>query len=498
MKILYIEVDALSPGHMSCYGYKRRTTPNIDKLAEEALLFTNMHTSDAPCLPSRTALCTGQFGINSGVVNQGGKYADLASYHKERPFTHPLSDDGLFSIFKRSGITTSLISAFADRQSAWHFYAGFNEIYNYGNPSEQQAPGCYALTKEWLERNRQKDDWFLFVNLWDAHTPYRVPKEYGNPFEKDDDLWITEDILAEHLKMTGPHTARHVNMYWNNDHQNKDYFRAIGKIENMQDVKTVIDGYDVGIHYVDYHIGKILDVLKQQGIYDDVMVVISADHGECMGELGIYSEHGTADDITTKIPYIIKPGDGSSYHGRKYDGLHYSLDVLPTFAQMLGTKPINPATRWHGTSFYPLLKGEVLPKRDYLVVSQMSHVCQRSVIFGDYIYIRTYHDGYHLHFDREMLFNLKEDPHEQKNIAKNNEELLKTGRSYLLEWYDERMDAMIEGNYVDPMRVILAQGGPFHANKEIRFYVDGLIKDGRVEDANRLKARHAGWFDGTY
>jgi len=67
-RILYLDIiDTLRPDHMGCYGYKRDTTPNIDKIAAEGMVFENYYTSDAPCLPSRASLVSGMFGINSGM-----------------------------------------------------------------------------------------------------------------------------------------------------------------------------------------------------------------------------------------------------------------------------------------------------------------------------------------------------------------------------------------------------------------------------------------------
>ena len=70
MRILYIDIDTLRPDHLGCYGYHRNTSPNIDRLAASGLRFTNVHASDTPCLPSRTALLTGRFGIHNGVVSR--------------------------------------------------------------------------------------------------------------------------------------------------------------------------------------------------------------------------------------------------------------------------------------------------------------------------------------------------------------------------------------------------------------------------------------------
>ena len=72
MRILYVDIDTLRPDHLGCYGYHRQTSPNIDAFAKTAAVFENVHASDVPCLPSRTALLTGRFGIHNGVVNHGG------------------------------------------------------------------------------------------------------------------------------------------------------------------------------------------------------------------------------------------------------------------------------------------------------------------------------------------------------------------------------------------------------------------------------------------
>ena len=77
MRLLFIDIDTLRPDHLGCYGYERNTSPNIDLIAEESMRFDNYYCSDAPCLPSRAALVTGQFGIHNGVVGHGGTAADL-------------------------------------------------------------------------------------------------------------------------------------------------------------------------------------------------------------------------------------------------------------------------------------------------------------------------------------------------------------------------------------------------------------------------------------
>ena len=93
MRILLIDIDTLRPDHLGCYGYHRATSPNIDALAADGVRFDNVYASDVPCLPSRTALCTGRFGTRNGVVSHGGAAptCDLAPEGSKRQFMTQLS-----------------------------------------------------------------------------------------------------------------------------------------------------------------------------------------------------------------------------------------------------------------------------------------------------------------------------------------------------------------------------------------------------------------------
>ena len=86
MRLLYVDIDSLRTDHLGCYGYHRNTSPNIDQLAAESTRFTNVYISDAPCLPSRTALWSGRNGFHTGVVNHGGVASQ--PYHR-RARTRP-------------------------------------------------------------------------------------------------------------------------------------------------------------------------------------------------------------------------------------------------------------------------------------------------------------------------------------------------------------------------------------------------------------------------
>ena len=323
------------------------------------------------------------------------------------------------------------------------------------------------------------------MHLWDPHTPYRAPAEFGNPFENDDFfdwLWIDEKALARHQQVYGPHTTHELNMF--NDKETPALPRNPGKITDMNGIRRVIDGYDCGVAYADYCLGQIVEKLKELGIYEETAIILTADHGENFGELGMYAEHGTADRPCCNIPFIIRwPGYQS---GTVDNEFHYSLDFLPTACDLLN---VEKNEDWDGISFAETLKEGKPLGRDSLVLSQMAHVCQRSARFGDWLYIRTVHDGFH-NWDSEMLFNLKEDPWEQHDVKEAYPEICRQGAKIILDWIDENMKK--NRSQVDPMWTVYHEGGPFHAHESsLHTYEERLRSTGRDTEADNLLHRHA-------
>ena len=488
MRILYLDLDTLRPDHLGCYGYCRNTSPNLDRIAAEGVVFDRYYTSDAPCLPSRSALMTGTFGIHNGAINHGGSNAEIRSEGPERDFQNTLSLDNLPAWLKmEAGLYPVYIGGFGERHSTFNYYAGFREIYDTGLGGVESAEDVTPTALRWIEQNAERDNWYLHVNYWDPHTPYRAPADFGNPFANDPlPAWLTEDEIARQLSKTvGPHGIMDQDMY--DDRIDPRYPRQPGKAMNLHDARRVIDGYDCGVRYMDEHIGRLLDALKRKGVLDDLVIIASSDHGENLGELGMWSEHGTADHITCRIPMIIRwPGKLAA--GQRNQGLHYNIDLLPTLAELL-ERP--PRQKWEGRSYAQGLLDGSGSGRSELILSQCCHGCQRAVRWDDWIYIRTYHDFYHL-FDREMLFNVKEDPHEQHNLAIERPDLCREGKARYLDWLDEMMATQPDGYFWDPMWEIISEGGPYHARGHLKQYLRRLEDTGRAWAVPELKRRHPG------
>ena len=488
MRILYLDLDTLRPDHLSCYGYHRKTSPNIDSICADGVRFDNYHCSDAPCLPSRTAMMTGQFGIHTGVVNHGGTNADQRLQGPDRSFRFTLDATSFPKVMWNHGMHTCYIGGFANRHSTYNYYCGFKEIHDTGKGGMENAEDVTPDALKWIKEHAKEDNWYLHVNYWDPHTPYRVPEEYGNPFENEPiSDWYNQDLIDKHQKKAGPHSIQDIAMY---DDSCPDKFkpRFLGRIDDMKDMKKFIDGYDCGIHYMDSHIGQLLEALKAEGVYEDLAIIVSADHSENMGELGIYAEHATADYVNTRIPMIFRWPDGGA-KGHVDTGLHYNLDIAPTVAELLGVDTTKLEAHWDGKSYAQSITKKADTGYEQIVVSQCAHVCQRGVRWGPYLYMRTYHDGFHL-FPQEMLFNIEEDPREEHDLAETHPELCHEGAWRLSKWHDEMMRSMPAGYHDDPLWNVIKEGGPLHARGQLAKYAKRLEKTGRKQHVPELKKRH--------
>ncbi len=486
MRILYIDIDTLRPDHLGCYGYPRNTSPNIDRIARDAVRFENNYVSDAPCLPSRTALWSGRHGFRTGVVGHMGSSADPFNDGCPRGFRDSFDATSWMSALRRAGFYTVTVSPFGERHGAWEWYAGYREMHNPGKGGLERADEVVPTAIDWIQRNGQQENWFLHVNVWDPHTPYRTPEAYGNPFEHDPlPAWMTEDLRQKAWDSFGPHSAQEPGGY--DVIPQPQWPRVPAQLDSMAALKQWIDGYDTGIWYADLWVGKLLDAVEAAGILDELVIVVSSDHSEAQGEFDIWGDHQTADHAVCRVPLLIRwPGvtDG----GRVDAALHYHFDWAATLVEMVGgTIPDN----WDGISFAEAFKSGVAQGRDYLVLSQGAWAVQRGIRFEhageSFICLRTYHDG-HKAMDPVMLFNLTQDPYEQHDIAAERPELVDRAMGMLADWQHTMM--LRSETNIDPLMTVLREGGPSHTRYQLPAYLDRLRATGRAHHAERLAKLH--------
>ena len=481
MRILWVDIDSLRPDHLSCYGYHRGTSPNIDRVARDGTRFNNMFVPDAPCLPSRTALQCGRFGFHTGVSNHGGTYADPWPEGPGRGFKNSPGYWKWMQVLQAGGIHTATVSSFAGRHNCWHFLAGFGEVYDCGRSGGEIATDVLGQGLAFLDRKGRDDDWFLHFNIWDPHTPYRTPAEFGEPFAAAPVAdWMSQKIIDRHRATYGTHGAL---APLHTPGTRPSHPREVAEIRDLGDYKKWIDGYDTGIRYADQAVGELLRRLDELGLYEETVVVITADHGENQGELGVYGDHQTADLVTCRVPMIVKwPGLAA----RQDDALHYQFDMAATLVEMLG---LQVPARWDAVSFKEAFEQGREQGRSALVLSQGCWSCQRGVVFDDHILLRTYMDGLK-DWPPIMLFDRVRDPHELQDLAPDSPALVDQGLAVLQRWVDEQLEG--SDNKVDPLMQVVAEGGPFHTRGRIRDYLDAYREMGHAEIADRMERKYAG------
>ena len=487
MRVIQFDIDTLRADHLGCYGYGRETSPVIDEISQEAIRFTNVYASDTPCLPSRTALSSGRFGTNNGVVGHGGTSADPFSEGADRGFRSSMALRTWAASMQGAGMWTASISTFPERHSAFHFLAGFNESFNLGTRGIETADQVSEVARDWLRRNGHRDSWFLHVHLWDPHTPYRTPESFGEPFEGEPyPSWLTEEVRREHWRLPGPHSAQEISGFgprsvWD------EYPRQPQSADSADAIRRMFDGYDTGIRYADHHVGLIMQTLESMDLRDEVAIIITSDHGESLGELGIYCDHQTADESVARVPMILR-WPGLTGTGPKVDtALHYQFDVAASVLELLGVeRPLN----WDGRSFARDLgagPAGASQGRESLVLTHGAWTAQRAVRFENWICIWTYHDGFH-GFPAVMLFDVESDPHEVENLAPGAPEVVGVAEGHLEAWLRDIRGAGDKPE--DPLLTVLAEGGPWHSLVGLSNYDRRLQETGRGKWIDQIGPRN--------
>ncbi len=487
MRIIYFDIDSLRQQHLGCYGYSRPTSPTVDAIAADGVRFEGCYGSDLPCNPSRAALFSGRFGVLNGVVGHDGP-AQHMRYPGEGHRHYPECPMFMRHL-QAAGYNTVSFSGFAQRHQSWWFTAGFTEFHGNKLPGGlEMADDVNAHVEPWLSQNAAEDDWFLHVNYWDVHHPYRAPDQYwdqmsaaGPGLEWPDD----EKIRADYERYYGPRTARDwqpPDIYPGGQASLDRFPRMRSSIRNREDLQDFVDGHDAGMAYVDSAIARIINILRAQGVYEETAIIISSDHGESVAEQGLYFEHGNASEGTAHQPLVIRwPGVTESARGHAYDGLLYQLDLAPTVAELLD---LEIPSGWSGESFATALRGQPWEGREHLVWGTGIFSFQRAVRTRRHLFIRTLHSGCFA-LEPISLFDMVDDPHQLNNISTEDQSTAAALDHKLASWWSDHCNG--PGSVRDPFQAMMDISPDCYVPLDkVLNYLDG---QGRTAQAHDLRVR---------
>ena len=417
MRILYIDIDSLRADHVGAYGYDGATTPNLDEFADDAVAFENAYVANSPCLPSRAALLSGRYGTNNDVETHGPQSQQLTHPVHEVQWAGTWSDHvpgrqwwSLPRLCYEERVPTLAVSSFPRHPAPW-FHDTWHEVHQpqepVGKRESFQTPRAESVvdsTVDVLSRYAERD-WFAYVQLWDPHGPY---------LRSDEEVARFEDVPMP------PHpTAERIA-----DHQEWDAWRSASHmdIDDRDDLRQLIANYDAEIHYADHHLGRLFDYLRVNGLYDDSLIVVTADHGEEFGEHGLYREHWSTHDGTQRVPLLVKPPADTPFEAGDRSQLVTNVDMAPTLADYAGFEA--PA-RWQGVSLRPVLESAEESWRDAIFVDHGLYTAQRALRTDQWKLIKTAHPGmWDGVIPETQLYDLEADPWEQSDRAEANPDVV--------------------------------------------------------------------------
>lgn len=433
LNIVLFTIDTLRADHLECYGYDQVKTPNINRLANEGVRFSNFITPAPLTLPSHCSIFTGTYPLYHGVRDNGGFYLD--SKHVT-----------LAELLKQKGFRTGAFTGAFVLDSRWGLDQGFDYYFDNFDLTKYKKISLDAVqrrgdevlqeARRWIEE-QSKSQFFAWIHLYDPHTPYDPPE----PFKS-------------------LHQGRRFGLY------------------------------DGEIAYVDYLIGEFLDFMQATGLLEKTLIIFTADHGESLGEHK-ESAHGFfIYDAVLHIPLILRFPQNSDLQGLVISEQGQNIDLMPTILELFN---LPFPSMIQGRSLLPLLagkKGKSVPAysetfypRYHFGWSEL-----RSIRQGNFKFIQA---------PRPELYDLSLDPKEINNIyaeKKATAERMKRELEKLIKKYSSLEAESAEIANIDHESLIKLQTlgyiGTFHnLTKSKKGGLERALADpkDRIEIYNEIK-----------
>lgn len=411
--ILFIMCDQLRADYLSCAGHKTLHTPNIDRLAERGVRFSNAYVQSPICGPSRMSFYTGRYvsahgatanfvplrvgernigdhlkplGVRPVLVGKTHMMADregmerlgieadsqIGVHHREAGFEPFERDDGIFPDRMMKMIGQPKYNDFLRDKgygggNPWHWAANsvqtedgvrsgfYNDIADQPavvDEDDSETPYMTRRAMEFMAQDDGEEPWLLHLSYIKPHWPYIAPAPYNSMYSADDvQAPVRSDAeLDDPNPLMGHFQQRVAGQTLSRD-------AAIAKI---------VPTYMGLIKQIDDQLGQLFAFMEDQGLMETTTIVLTADHGDYLGDHWM-GDKDYFHDPSVKIPLIIADPDPAmdATRGMVSDALVQAIDLLPTFIEAYGGTPA--AHLLDGVSLRPLLTGEASGVNDYVV-----------------------------------------------------------------------------------------------------------------------------------
>ena len=404
--LILFGIDSLWADRMSCYGYDRLTSPNIDKLASQGVMFEKTYSPHIPTTSAYASMLTGMDCFSTEVValrHKGG----LTKKVKTLP-----------EILKKQGYNTTCVGFTGNPSSR-----GFGKYLDYAAwGSWEQRPLRKAellndVTVPELERlAKSKKPFCLFIRHMDPHAPYLPPAPY-------DTMFYGADPCAKGNKSMDPVKAFK---------PFKD-FHLSWMPPGITDTEFVNAQYDGEIAYMDACIQVILEKLEALGLSKETLVALNGDHGETLDEHDCYYDHHGLYDCTLHVPLMLRL-PGVLPEGKRVPGYNTHKDLVPTIMDLLGLKP---GIKFDGQSLLPMVKGTRTSHAGEFYITEATWMRKHGWRTPEWKLIVALEPDFHFKPPVE-LYNLIEDPGETKNLANKEKDVVAMLTKRMEDWIAKR------------------------------------------------------------
>ncbi len=378
VSLVVVTLDTLRADRLGCYGYERPTSPELDRLAADAVLFERAVAPMSTTLPTHVSLFTSTNPGRHGVLGN--------LKHFKQPLVASEGLPTLAQMLARAGYATAAFVSATPLKADTGIGAGF-ETFDQPEKAERRARLTVERAVAWLE-SRPPGPFLLWVHLWDPHSPYQPPIESARLFEADDPR------LAAHLRDRGfpePDSPR---------------------------VLEMNNAYDAEVHATDAAVGTLLAALRAGGLYERVAIVAVGDHGEGLGQHH-WQLHGKLYNEQLLVPLIVRFPGRLGLNGRRHAGLAAVIDVLPTLAAALEL-PLAEADRARFEGVDLLAPGggrqSVFSERAHRPGAAWEPGLKYALTARDWKY-------HYLTEGDHQLYDLDSDPHETRDVLAENPEV---------------------------------------------------------------------------
>jgi arylsulfatase len=363
-----ITLDTTRTDRLGCHGYPHPTSPHLDQLASQAVIYKRAVSTSSWTLPAHASLFTGKFTASHGARYDPDGPLRLtdgiegpAAWRQYRARGLGPNEATLAVLLRDAGYATGAVVAGPWMKRIFGLHRGF-EYYDddrIGTVNGRAGEDVTRTALHWMDR-LPKQPFFLFLNYYDPHAPYAPPEEFARPFSP----------------------------------------------ENGDDLGALYDGE---IRYMDHHLGRLLEGLRTRHLYDSTLIVVTADHGELLGEHGKFGHGDYLFQEEIHVPFIVKYPRGEA-SPRETDTPVQLVDVLPMILDRLEL-PVPPS-----------VQGGVPPDTGHPIVAEVHPLPfsspdgeWRAILHAPYKYVWN-SQGNH------RLFNLENDPKESVNLLETEVE----------------------------------------------------------------------------